>query len=157
MKTSSLIITALMLSLSANLSYAVADENIENNVSSTSLVEPVKSADLAKVILKPSQKTMLVNKDPFKPIMSKGYVDESISLNPNDAPSQILADAMGDLNVIGIVRMDKDYRAFITTTDKKGVYKVQDKIGNYTIERIEPNQVVFKLGENEIVKKRGKL
>ncbi len=123
------------------------------------LVEKVEDLELAKVILKANPKILAVKNDPFKPITTKNAFDPTanIVMNPADLSNQVLADAMGNVNVVGIVRMDQDYRAFITTSDKKGVYKAQDKSGNYTIERIEPTQVVFKLGENEIVKKRGQL
>jgi hypothetical protein len=110
-------------------------------------IEYVQSLDQARDILKPQGKPLIITKDPFKPIImpaKKGIIAKPV-------------DILSDVKVLGIVKLDDDYRAFIRVGTKERVVSLQDTVRKFTIIDINMEQVVFKSGNRTVIKKRGKL
>src|SRR5665213_2957687 len=73
------------------------------------MVQYVQNVELAKIILSPPHRELLVTRDPFNPIIAPepkftSYAKQSVTA----AQSQL-----GDVLVMGIVKLDQEYRAYI--------------------------------------------
>ncbi len=121
------------------------------------MVEIVDNPQLAKVILRSEKKPLQIIKDPFKPILSKTPTFMPGQEN-TQAPSESGQTEAQDVILIGVVKMEDEFRAYVKTGSKLDVYKVQDKIGPYTVLSINIDQMVLQIGDTQrVVKNRGKL
>ena len=117
--------------------------------------EYIQSPELAKVILKPQRKPLTISRDPFKPLITK----EMVNQNQEDMDKKLsslttLQDTLDDVILIGVVKFENQFRAYLKTDSKTGIYKPRDKVRNYVIQEINYDRIVFKFGNNEIIKKR---
>jgi hypothetical protein len=138
----------LMITLMAGFPFTKATAQLPKPV-----VQYVQNLELAKIILRPQHKELLVTRDPFNPIIAPAPKLNSFDRRSGAATKGQLDDVL----VLGIVKLDQDYRAYIKFGDKTRVVSVQDTVGKYTITDINMDQVVFRSGNKEFIKKRGKL
>ncbi len=99
------------------------------------LVQMVESTDLAKVIIKPKQEKLVVEKDPFMPLFNKGKGMQNVD--------GTFAQNFRKVRYLGLIRMDDQFSALLITDEKKGVYQVHDKIKGFIIRDIKPDEVVL--------------
>jgi hypothetical protein len=117
-------------------------------------VQYVESPQLAELILKPKGKKFLMSRDPFEPITTK----EGMRFTDlGGASAQGADNPVDNIVLVGVVKLDTEYRAFLKFHNKSGVFKVQDKIEDYVIKDINLDQIVLVYEGREIVKKRGEI
>ncbi len=121
------------------------------------LLEYVENLQQAKNILRPDRKWLMITRDPFDPIIVVVPRDPVGRVNGHPAAAVAPDDQLNDVRVIGIVRLEKEYRAYVAVGTKYCVVNLKDTIRQFHVTTIDMDQVVFKSGSKEIIKKRGKL
>jgi hypothetical protein len=65
-------------------------------------------------------------------------------------------DLLDDVKLAGVVKLENEFRAYLTVKNRMDIYKVGDQIRSYTVTAIDMDKVTLKSGKKEIVKQRGK-
>jgi len=155
-RTITITIVALFLTAGYSSAKAMAQEQ-------KPFADYVQSLQQAEEILKPERKMLMVTHDPFEPIIVMPTRNEAIAAGAklNNKPAAVAGkppgDDLNDVRVVGIVRLDNDFRAFVFVGDKPRVVNVQDKIREFTIVNINMDLIVLNSGLKRIIKKRGKI
>lgn len=120
------------------------------------VVEKIDSLELAKIILKPEIKEFKITRDPFSPLITKEMVEEARK-KKGELGSPVASDeAMNDVFVMGVIKIDDEFRANIKVGNKTAMYKKDAEIRGFLIDSIDVERVVFKSGKKEVIKQRGK-
>ena len=105
---------------------------------SKQLVEEIKTTDLAKIIIKPSPKVLKVQRDPFKPLISRKR--KNLSGTQDDQADE---DVLEDVKFLGVVKIGDSFSALLRTNEAKGAFNIGEKVGAYTISEITQEEVTF--------------
>ena len=108
----------------------------------------VESLDLARIILKPEVEKRVIARDPFKPIITETKEEAAVEPANN-------IESIGDLSLIGVVKIGDEYSALLKTSSQKGVFQKYDMIHRYIIADIAMDRIVLKDGNKTIIVKRG--
>lgn len=123
------------------------------NPNAVSAAAPIEDVQLAQIILKPKRHKLTITRDPFEPLIkSKGSNGIGRSIEQLKE-----ADALKDMQYLGMVKVGADTSALIKTQDKKEVYKVNDQVNHLTITAIEEDVITFTQGSKTFKLKRGVL
>ena len=151
MKTSSLINTCLIiiaLHTGGCDRIAFMDEG-KKNIGDTITVTPVEDPQLAKLIIKPNQKTIEIPRDPFKPIYNTPVNGASVKkIEP-------IRNTFSDVYFIGMIKMDEQVIALLKISDKKVMLKLNEQYKGFIVKEIDIAHMIFSNGENQITLKRG--
>jgi hypothetical protein len=112
-------------------------------------VTPVDDPQLAKLILKPSPKSVQIPRDPFKPIYSTSTNRSEIKR------AEPIRAQFSDLYFIGMIKMDSQAIALLKLGEKKLMLKLNEQYKGFVIKEISNTQVIFSDGQTQITLKRG--
>lgn len=139
---------AFVLSSSGCEKIAFMDDGKKND-NDPIIVTPVEDPQLAKLILKPSLKSIEIPRDPFKPIYGA-------TVKPSDTKKiEPIRTTFTDVYFIGMVKMDNQAIALLKVGEKKIMLKLNEQYRGFMVKEIENNQIIFSNGENQITLKRG--
>ncbi len=116
---------------------------------SQELVPEVQSTELAKLIIRPKPKILKVQRDPFKPLITK---ERKTTLNGQEIPDDTF---LTDVHFLGVVKFGEHYSALLRTSEAKGAFNVGEKVGTYVLTDIKEDYIVFTKGEKTYKIKRG--
>lgn len=105
------------------------------------LIRMVADVELAKLILRPESVKLDANRDPFKPL---GY-DQSLAT----VPIELESDPFRQFKLLGVTKVDNQFRALVTSPTGRDIYQVNDKIGDYVITEITNEQMTLTNDENK--------
>lgn len=125
------------------------DEHSPKSDDNAIIVTPVDDPQLAKLILKPSPKSVEIPRDPFKPIYSPTVSKSDIK------KAEPVRAQFSDLYFIGMIKMDDQSIALLKLGEKKLMVKLNEQYKGYILKDISNTQVVFSDGQTQITLKRG--
>lgn len=153
MKTTNLKLTTLFcitltLAFSGCNRIAFINDGKKNNADTITVI-PVEDPQLAKLILKPNQKSIEIPRDPFKPIygQSNTKIDAKV-IEP-------IRNTFSEIYFTGMIKMDNQAIALLKIGDKKMMLKLHEQYKGFIVKEIDNTHVVFSNGENQITLKRG--
>ncbi len=109
-------------------------------------IKRIENTELAKVILKPQREKLNLDRDPFKPITSSA---SAVGYTPTGETE------LKNVKILGVTKINDEFRALLNVNDKKGVYKVDDMVDQYKITEIMKDQIMLSNGSQTITLKRG--
>lgn len=118
------------------------------------VVPIVQDEDLAKLILKPVKKDLVLNTDPFKPLFNAGSGKKK-GAAVADSDAEAYAPSLGKVNFLGVTVVEGEYVALIVSDKAKGAFRVDDYIKDFKVESIQSNRVVLSNGSQLLTLKRG--
>ncbi len=115
----------------------------------TITITPIEDPQLAKLIIKPNEKSIEIPRDPFKPIYTA-------SVTPVEAKKIApIRNSFSDVYFIGMIKMDNKSIALLKVGDKKVMVKLDEQYKDFILKEVDITHVTFSNGENQITLKRG--
>lgn len=109
------------------------------------LAQMVQDVELAKLILRPESAKLDAQRDPFKPL---GYEQSVATVILEENPFK-------NFKLLGVTKVDNEFRALVSSPTGRDIYQVKDKIGDYVITEITNEQMTLTNDTKTATLKRG--
>ncbi len=100
---------------------------------------------LVSLFKKARPQQRIIEKDPFKPIITKHKLEQKDNVLSGDSKKDFLI----NIEYLGVVQIGDSYSALILVGQKKGVYSLKDKIKQLTITDIKNDHIMLVDGSEQ--------